>query len=238
MNVKERLESFIKTLNLKNRQFEEICNISNGYINNIRVSIGPEILQKILNKYPQLNKIWLLHGEGEMLSENDTLSEPETYLTKRRKLKNDKENALTYYDIGAAAGPVGDILPVNKTEGKLYISDLFRNTQFAVRISGNSMTPGYPPGAIVGIKEIQDKQISPGTVYVIEKGNELWIKRLFYKDDKQETGRFELISDNSMRFEKGARKGQLFYPAFHVGIDEVRVFKVTGIFKSNELIVI
>jgi hypothetical protein len=41
-----------------------------------------------------------------------------------------------------------------------------------------------------------------------------------------------------MRFEKGDRKGKLFYPAFDVNIDEVRVFKVTGIFKSNDLTVV
>jgi phage repressor protein C with HTH and peptisase S24 domain len=196
-------------------------------------SISSEIADKIIKVYPKINLGWILYGEGSMLSEPK-----ETYTETLRNLKNNKQNTLTYYNIGAAAGPVGDILPVNKTEGKIYINDLFRNTQFAVRISGNSMTPGYPPGAIVGIKEIQDKQISPGTVYVIEKGNDLWIKRLFYKDDKRETGKFELISDNTMRFEKGDRKGKLFYPAFDVNIDEVRVFKVTGIFKSNDLTVV
>ncbi|HZW64667.1 MAG TPA: LexA family transcriptional regulator [Hanamia sp.] len=163
----------------------------------------------------------------------------ESYIEKRRNLKNNKLNTLTYYDIGAHAGPVGDIIPVAKNEGVLHISDLFRGSQFAIRISGNSMMPNYPPGSIIGIREVEDKQISPGSVYVVEKGSDLWIKRLFYKDDNQDTGIFELVSDNRMKFENGPREGKMFYPPFYLEIDKIkRLFKVTGIYKANELSVI
>jgi phage repressor protein C with HTH and peptisase S24 domain len=163
----------------------------------------------------------------------------ESYTEKRRNLKNNKQNTLTYYDIGAAAGPIGDIIPVNKNEGVLHISDLFKGSQFAIRISGNSMMPNYPPGAIIGIREVEDKQISPGSVYVVEKGNELWIKRLFYKEDNQDTKIFELVSDNRMKYEDGPREGRLFYPPFFLEMDSIRrLFKVTGIYKANELSVI
>lgn len=163
------------------------------------------------------------------------------YTAKRRQLKNSKENTLTYYDVGAAAGKLsgGEILPVKKSEGVLHISDLFKGSQFAIRISGNSMTPNYPRGAIIGIREIEDKHITPGSVYVIEKGNDLWIKRLFYKDDQQESAVFECISDNTMKHESGPRQGKLCYPPFYIEIDKVRkLFKVTGIYKPNELTVI
>lgn len=163
----------------------------------------------------------------------------QNYLEKRRHFKNNTETTLNYYNIGAAAGNSADIIPVKKSEGVLHINDLFRGSQFAIRVSGNSMTPNYPPGAIIGIKEIQDKQITPGSVYVIEKGNELWIKRLFYKQDNQETGIFECVSDNTMKHEKGGREGKLFYPPFYLEVDKVRrLFKVTGIYKANELTVI
>lgn len=162
------------------------------------------------------------------------------YIERRRKLKNKTENTLTYYDVNAAAGiQNSEILPVKKSEGVLHISDLFKGSQYAIRISGNSMTPNYPAGAIIGIRQIEDKQITPGSVYVIEKGNDLWIKRLFYKDDDQMSGYYECVSDNTMKFENGPRTGKYFYPPFYIKIDDVRkIFKVTGIYKPNELTVI
>lgn len=163
------------------------------------------------------------------------------YTAKRRNLKNNKEDSLTFYEVGASAGNAhsAEILPVKKNEGVLHISDLFKGSQYAIRISGNSMTPSYPSGAIIGIREIEDKQITPGSVYVIEKGSDLWIKRLFYKDDNQDSGFYECVSDNTMKFENGSRVGKLCYPPFNISIDNVRkLFKVTGIYKPNELTVI
>jgi phage repressor protein C with HTH and peptisase S24 domain len=162
------------------------------------------------------------------------------YLERRRQLKILKKNTLTFYDVNAAAGvEKSEILPVKTSEGVLHISDLFKGSQYAIRISGNSMTPNYPAGAIIGIRQIEDKQITPGSVYVIEKGSDLWIKRLFYKDDNQESGYYECVSDNTMKFENGPRQGKYFYPPFFIKIDDVRkLFKVTGIYKPNELTVI
>lgn len=171
----------------------------------------------------------------------DELKNAEPYLEKRRKLKNINDNTLTYYDVGASAGKAhsAEILPVKKTEGVLHISDLFKGSEYAIRISGNSMTPNYPSGAIIGIREIHDKQITPGSVYVIEKESDLWIKRLFYKDDNQASGIFQCVSDNTMKHENGPRQGRLYYPSFDIPVDNVRkLFKVTGIYKPNELTVI
>lgn len=158
------------------------------------------------------------------------------------KLNNDNNNTLDFYEIGANASTetTGEIIPIPKTDKTvLHISDLFKGSQYAIRISGNSMTPMYPSGAIIGIRLIQDKQITPGSVYVIEKDNDLWIKRLFYKEDDQDSGYFECISDNTMKHESGARAGKLCYPPFFVEVDKVRkLFKVTGIYKANELILI
>lgn len=142
----------------------------------------------------EMKKILELTSIKKFVKVPNTLSEPQTpYYKTRHRFKNEATDvSLTFYEIGAHASTVNDaeILPVHKSEGVLHISDLFKGSQFAIRISGNSMTPNYPSGAIIGIREIEDKQITPGSVYVVEKGNDLWIKRLFYKDDSQESGFF------------------------------------------------
>lgn len=65
--VKERLLTFIKYLGIGQAKFERECGLSNGYVNNIRVSIQPAKLQSIAQQYPELNPGWLMTGEGEML---------------------------------------------------------------------------------------------------------------------------------------------------------------------------
>lgn len=65
--VKERLLSFIASKKMKNAEFERLAGLSNGYLNNFKGNIGAKKLDDILNGFPDLNKVWLLTGEGEMI---------------------------------------------------------------------------------------------------------------------------------------------------------------------------
>lgn len=65
--VKQRLVHFIKSMHLTQKAFEDRCGMSNGYVANIRKGIGDDKLLNIVQQFPQLNREWLLYGEGEML---------------------------------------------------------------------------------------------------------------------------------------------------------------------------
>lgn len=65
--VKQRLVQFIKSMHMTQRAFEIRCGMSNGYVANIRKGIGEDYLLNIAQQFPQLNRAWLLFGEGEML---------------------------------------------------------------------------------------------------------------------------------------------------------------------------
>lgn len=65
--VKQRLMEFIYSKGISQSRFERLCGMSNGYINNLKKSLGAEKLQNILKAFPELNTEWLLYGEGEML---------------------------------------------------------------------------------------------------------------------------------------------------------------------------
>lgn len=75
--VKERLIQFLRYNSLSQRQFEKQVGLGNGYVTNMRGTIGGDKLYRISVEYPQLNVEWLLTGEGEMLiSENPMKQQP------------------------------------------------------------------------------------------------------------------------------------------------------------------
>lgn len=66
--VKDRIITYIKYTGISQKKFEETVGISNGYVNNVKASPSSTVLQKIFGAYPELNKDWLLTGEGPMLA--------------------------------------------------------------------------------------------------------------------------------------------------------------------------
>ena len=67
MNTKERLLLFIEKTGITIAEFERKCSLSNGYLKKVKGSIGSDKIEDIIRAYPQLNRVWLLSGEGDML---------------------------------------------------------------------------------------------------------------------------------------------------------------------------
>ena len=65
--INERLKKFIKYKNLSVREFERKSGLANGYVSSIKYTILPEKLSQVSIQFPELNTVWLLTGEGEML---------------------------------------------------------------------------------------------------------------------------------------------------------------------------
>ncbi len=68
MTIKERIYSFIEYKDITVKKFEELCGLSNGYISSMRKGFGSNKLNNVLTMFPELNREWLLYGEGEMLN--------------------------------------------------------------------------------------------------------------------------------------------------------------------------
>lgn len=65
--VKERIIAYIKDTGISQKKFEETVGVSNGYVNNVKASPSSTVLQKIFCAFPDINRDWLLTGEGPML---------------------------------------------------------------------------------------------------------------------------------------------------------------------------
>lgn len=67
MKTKERLKMFVKSLNMGQNTFEKEVGIANGYLASKSLTVSSDTIERVLDKYPQLNLDWLFRGEGDML---------------------------------------------------------------------------------------------------------------------------------------------------------------------------
>lgn len=66
-NIKERTLEFIKYKGITMKTFETKCGLSSGYVTSMRKGFGSDKLNNVLTAFPELNRDWLLYGEGDML---------------------------------------------------------------------------------------------------------------------------------------------------------------------------
>ena len=75
-SVKQRLMKFMRYREMSASRFERMCGLSNGYFNKLRNAPGLDKIDKMLRVFPELNREWVLTGEGSMLNEGYTTFEP------------------------------------------------------------------------------------------------------------------------------------------------------------------
>lgn len=81
--MKERILALISYLGISNREFEIKCGMCNGYINSMRKGLGLPKIENVLKAYPNVNREWLVHGEGTMLRLDATASTEEEEIAKK-----------------------------------------------------------------------------------------------------------------------------------------------------------
>lgn len=67
---------FIAYAGLSARQFDLSIGASNGYtlrMKKNKASIGSDVIENIIKTYPQLNLVWLITGEGEMIRQEEEI---------------------------------------------------------------------------------------------------------------------------------------------------------------------
>lgn len=220
-------KEFRKINKLTQEQASGYFGCTQGFISQIEKGVRPmpdEFIKKIL-----ANKEW----DTSMLSK-DANPKIETQSTAENLNVMSTGRVIPYYDAEVAAGTAyGMEMTQTHPAGMIEIGGLMKDSEFAMRVYGNSMVPNYPAGCVIGLRQYTEHFIEPGTVYVVETAENRYLKRLYYNDDKTA---ILCISDNHMKHESGPMAGKYFYPEFEIPFGDVRrLLRVTGVIKRNIL---
>lgn len=129
-------------------------------------SISLAMQDKILSVFPELNRTWLMTGEGEMLKGN-----------------GGKGGRIPLYDsvsIGGNKDVVANVDEGGRVSEWIDAGDWFPEATAAIRHYGDSMVE-YPSGSILALKRVNDgRLIVNGRNYVIETTEFRVTKQLQY----------------------------------------------------------
>lgn len=197
MDVKDRIKKFIDSQNLTIKAFEEMCGLSNGYISSMRKGLGGAKLNNVLTKFPNLNRDWLLFGEGEMLKAPEGNAVP--LGIPRRAIAEEMTEvrffhvspSATFTEFISQASEIPDTISVMGELGEV-LDDSF----CVFQIDGDSMEPQIHSRSKVLCKEVKPTQWhNVRGVAVVAYKDRFVIKRI-KRNNLAANGTLELVSDN------------------------------------------
>gem|GEM_PF-595344 len=177
MDFKSRLLQFIQAKGLSVAEFERRAHLSNGYVKNFKASMRPAKLAMLFEAFPELNRVWLLTGEGNMFnSQPDTVEEVtslteivghnHTVISERHNeirstgLPNVPRNGcfVPLYNIDSVGGmDVSNLYTSSEEFIKGYVPfPQGREGDIAIVESGDSMSPVLNPGCYLLLRPVEN----------------------------------------------------------------------------------
>lgn len=167
--VKERLMQFLREERISGSEFARRMNVSSTYLASMRKSMPEDKIERLTREFPQLNRDWLLYGEGTMYRDTGDI---EPYRLHRHMVplvpSQARAGSLDLYAEG-----------VNLDECvKIYSpSD---SATLAIRVQGDSMEPNIRGGSLLFCEKINSKAFIPwGSPLLLDTENGSVVKMLF-----------------------------------------------------------
>jgi len=189
------------------KQVEGITQAKLTHLKTNRNSVSNKMINSLISFFPDVNKTWLLTGEGEMLKGAKVLSDPaEGY-------KKELQTAIAYYfpNLDASAGL--SFGTNNEEYEKIPIQIPFWGKGlYFINVFGDSMYPKFQSGQIIGIKLVEYKYLNFGyTFVVVFKNGDTYLK--YVRKGKDEN---HVILDNENKS----------YEAREFHVDQIQAFYI------------
>ena len=140
--------------------------------------ISRDVADKIVSKFPQIDKLWVLTGEGQMFAAPELRGATIPYYNA------DVEQAVLLRD--RLAADTGFVLP------QVVECD------FAMRYNGRAMGDVIPAGTIVLLRNVEPDAIIPGGEYVIVSEKIVTLRIVRSVDDEE---RFRLVAGDREHYD-------------------------------------
>ena len=179
-------DTYMKSKGLNDNKVTVECGLSQGLLGQARKGgsdLGKRTIDKILSIYQDINRVWLITGEGNMLVSPSPSS---TSPMREQNFPREESRTATFVKlipIAAQGGSLTDyIYSVKESDCELIASPI-RDVDLAIQVSGDSMAPEYPNGSHVYVKRINERAfIEWGKVYVLDTENGSVVKKVVPSD--------------------------------------------------------
>ncbi len=198
LTVKERLLEFLKAERISKAEFARKMGVSEAYVSTMRKSLPEARVVKLTELYPELNRNWLLYGEGEMYNSQK----------KERIAEADEDFFVPLLPVEAYAGSLQAYSRGVEERECTKLKVPIRGGDLAIPISGDSMEPLIHNGAIAVIAQINERAFIPwGNPMIIDTENGVFVKVV--RPSEKGEGYIEACSYNSK------------YPPFQIPTDSI-----------------
>lgn len=142
-------------------------------------TLSDAALQKITTAYPEINRVWLLTGEGEMLNQNTEESLVDTGQSDISIPTSDSDDWVPLLPVEAMAGSLQGFAEGVELSLCRKVKAPVKGADWAIQISGDSMEPDYKNGSYLFIKRMTGTFIPWGHTMVVDTYDGVVVKDIY-----------------------------------------------------------
>ena len=188
--IKRNISLYLYKKGVSDYEFYKKSGITRGILSQPN-GISEDNISRFLAYAPDVNIVWLLTGEGDMLKTEHTkdVMTPVAHQTENPK------DGIPLIPFSAMAGALTGEQSVLEYECERYVVPAFSGADFLMPVKGNSMMPTYISGDIVACQRVPMSGLffQWGKPYVLDTAQGAIIKRIKPGSDKQHV---LIVSDN------------------------------------------
>lgn len=192
MTASQRLEALVAYMHTNVKALADLCgydrpqafyDILKGKTRNI----SPTVCDRLISVFPNLSRVWLITGEGEMIDNSQKIEENHNNVNKSEVAGQQPQpfKMVPLVQLAACAGPLESYYQEGiDLKQCQWVPSPTPQAEFAIPVTGDSMEPIFPDGVILFIKKINERSFIPwGHAMVLNTENGVFVKNVLPDND-------------------------------------------------------